>query len=86
MADVLPVRVMVQDVWDEVRLEVPSTMAIATLKAAALAATGVTRPADSFAAKFRGALLDDEDRSVGDVGMTANSSIILVPRRRRPVL
>jgi len=86
MTDVLPVRVMVQDVWDEVRLDVPSTMPIALLKARALATTGVTRPADSFEAKFRGALLDDEDRSIGDVGMVANSTVILVPRRRRPVL
>jgi hypothetical protein len=85
MSELLQVRVMVEDVWDEVALEVPATTAIATLKAAALEATGVHEPAEEFEAKFRGALLTDEDRSVGDVGMVAGSSIILVPRRRRPV-
>jgi len=86
MADLLRVRVMVQDVWDEVRFEVPASTPIATLKARALASTGVTKPADVFEAKFRGALLSDEDRSIGDVGMVTNSTVILVPRRRRPVL
>jgi hypothetical protein len=85
MSERVTVRVMVQDVWDEVTLEVPANTAIATLKTAALARTGVSVPADDYVAKFRGALLDDEDRSVGDVGMVTGSSIILVPRRRRPV-
>ena len=85
MSERLTVRVMVQDVWDEVTLEVPSSTPIAALKATALARTGVTVPADDYDAKFRGALLDDEDRSVGDVGMVTGSSVILVPRRRRPV-
>jgi hypothetical protein len=85
MSDLVPVRVMVQEVWDEVLLEVPASTAIATLKARALERTGVKAAADEFEAKFRGALLTDEDRSVGDVGMVAGSSIILVPRRRRPV-
>ena len=69
MSELLQVRVMVEDVWDEVALE----------------ATGVHEPAGEFEAKFRGALLMDEDRSVADVGMVKGSSIILVPRRRRPV-
>jgi len=85
MSELLQVRVMVEDVWDEVALEVPASTAIATLKAAALEATGVHEPAGDFEAKFRGALLMDEDRSVADVGMVKGSSIILVPRRRRPV-
>jgi hypothetical protein len=82
----LPVRVMVQDVWDEVRLELPATTAIGTLKRTALARAGVTAPADGFETKFRGALLDDEDRSLADVGMVPNVAVIVVPRRRRPVL
>jgi hypothetical protein len=85
MAALLHVRVMVQEVWDEVRLELPASTPIVSLKAIALEKTGVTMPPDAFQAKFRGALLTDEDRSLGDVGMVTNSTVILVPRRRQPV-
>ena len=86
MADLLPVRVMVQDVWDEVHLRVPASTPVAALKAAALARTGVTRPPEAYEAKFRGALVTDEDRSLGDLGVVPNAPLIIVPRRRRPVL
>jgi hypothetical protein len=85
MAQLVPVRVMVPDVWDEVALEVPAGTAIAALKAAALARSGAGGLPDDFEAKFRGALLSDESRSLRDVGMVAGSSIILVRRHRRPV-
>lgn len=85
MLQLVPVRVMVQEVWDEVALEVPASTPIATLKSTALARSGAGGSPDDFMAKFRGALLTDEDRSLGDVGMVAGSSIILVRRHRRPV-
>lgn len=85
MPPLVPVRVMVPDVWDEVALEVPASTAIATLKSAALTRSGAGGSPDDFVAKFRGALLTDEDRAMGDVGMVAGSSIILVRRHRRPV-
>lgn len=85
MPSMVPVRVMVPDVWDEVALEVPGSMAIASLKSTALERSGAGGSPDDFVAKFRGALLADEDRSVHEVGMVAGSSIILVRRQRRPV-
>jgi len=85
MAPLVSVRVMVPDVWDEVALEVPASTAIATLKSAALTRSGAGGLPDDFEAKFRGALLTDENRSLRDVGMVAGSSIILVRRHRRPV-
>jgi len=85
MAQLLPVRVMVPDVWDEVALEVPASTAIGALKSSALTRSGAGGSPDDFVAKFRGALLADETRSLRDVGMVAGSSIILVRRLRRPV-
>jgi hypothetical protein len=85
MPQLVTVRVMVPDVWDEVALEVPASMAIASLKSTALERSGAGGSPDDFEAKFRGALLSDEGRSLHDVGMVAGSSIILVRRHRRPV-
>ncbi|MCU0621391.1 MAG: hypothetical protein MUC69_07815 [Gemmatimonadales bacterium] len=85
MGDVLPVRVLVQDTWDEVRLAVPSSTPVGVLKATALRQAGVVEGAEGFVAKFRGALLDDEDRSLAEVGMVPNVAVIVMPRRRRPV-
>lgn len=85
MPQLVAVRVMVPDVWDEVALEVPASTAIAALKSAALERSGAGGSPDDFVAKFRGAELTDEDRSLRDVGMVAGSSIILVRRHRRPV-
>jgi hypothetical protein len=82
---VLPLRVMVQDAWDEVLLELPSTTALAELKRRALRATRVSGDPESYVLKFRGALLDDETRSLADAGLVANGALIVMPRRRRPV-
>jgi hypothetical protein len=81
----LPVRVMVQDAWDEVRLDLPDSTPVGALKAVALRRAGVTRPAAEFVAKFRGALLDDEDRSLAEAGLVPNASLIVLPRRRHPL-
>ena len=85
MTPTLPVRVMVQDAWDEVRLDLPSTTPLAELKRQALAATRVTGDPAGFLLKFRGAELDDESRSLADAGLVPNGALIVVPRRRRPV-
>jgi hypothetical protein len=82
---VLPVRVMVQDAWDEVMLEVPATTPLAELKRRALDATRVHRDPEGYLLKFRGAELDDESRSLAEVGVVANGALIVMPRRRRPV-
>lgn len=85
MSPVLPVRVMVQDAWDEVLLELPATTVLADLKRQALAATRVSGDPDGFLLKFRGAELEDESRSLADAGLVPNGALIVMPRRRRPV-
>ena len=83
-ATLLPVRVMVQDVWDELPLEVPMTMTVAELKRAALRVAHVTRDPDSYVLKFRGAELRDEAASLEAIGLVPNAPLIIIPRRRRP--
>ncbi|MDX2192655.1 MAG: hypothetical protein NW201_04830 [Gemmatimonadales bacterium] len=81
----LPVRVMVQDAWDHVALELPAETPLAELKARALAATRVTRDAAEYVVKYRGAELFDETRTLGEHRVVPNAHLIVLPRRRRPV-
>jgi hypothetical protein len=85
MTAVLPVRVMVQDAWDEVRLELPAATPLAEVKRQALEATRVTGDPTGYLLKFRGAELQDETRSLADAGMVPNGALIVLSRRRRPV-
>jgi hypothetical protein len=85
MTDLLPVRVMVQDAWDEVRLDLPASTSLAQVKQQALAATRVIRDPADYLLKFRGAELLDESRSLADAGMVPNGALIVLPKRRRPV-
>jgi hypothetical protein len=85
MTATLPVRVMVQDAWDEVALDLPVGTTLAELKRRALQATRVTRDPSGYVLKFRGAELFDESRSLADAGLVANAGLIVLPRRRRPV-
>ena len=55
MTATLPVRVMVQDAWDEVHLDLPSATSLAEMKRQALSATKVTGDPDGYVLKFRGA-------------------------------
>jgi hypothetical protein len=82
---VLPLRVMVQDVWDEIMLELPSATPLAELKRRALELTRVNRDPGGYVVKFRGAELRDESRSLADLGLVPNGALIVMPRRRRPV-
>lgn len=81
----VPVRVMVEDVWDEVRLELPPTAVLGDVKGAALRQAVVTQDVDGYVVKYRGAELDDEDRTLADLGIGANATLIVLSRRRRPV-
>jgi hypothetical protein len=81
----MPVRVMVEDVWDEVRLDVSPATPLGDLKAHALRRAGVAGSADDYMVKFRGAELNDEDRSLEDWGIVPNAALIVLSRRRRPV-
>jgi hypothetical protein len=85
VTDTLPVRVMVQDAWDEVMLDLPSTTSLAELKRRALEVTRVGRDPSGYLLKFRGAELNDEARSLADAGLVPNGAVIVLPRRRRPV-
>jgi hypothetical protein len=81
----LPVRVMVQDAWDEVRLDLPPATTLGELKRRALDATRVVRDPDGYMLKFRGAELRNEAQSLAEAGLVPNGALIVLPRRRRPV-
>ena len=85
MTAALPIRVMVQDAWDEVQLELPPATSLGEVKRRALAATRVAGDPAAFLLKFRGAELLDETRSLADAGMVPNGALIVLSRRRRPV-
>lgn len=81
----LPIRIMVQDAWDQVALELPAATSVSEAKQRALALTHSGGRPEEYLVKFRGAELLDESRSLGDAGVVANAALIVVPRRRRPV-
>lgn len=85
MSESLPLRVMVQDAWDEVSLDLPPATSLGELKRKALQATRVVRDPADYVLKFRGAELDDESRSLAEAGLVPNGALIVLPRRRRPV-
>lgn len=85
MSASLPVRVMVQDAWDEVRLDLPPGTPLSDVKRQALEATRVTRDPELYLLKFRGAELQDESRSLTEAGVVPNGTLIVLSRRRRPV-
>ena len=85
MTGILPLRVMVEDVWNEVMLELPATTPVSEIKRQALAASRVTRDPSNYVLKFRGAELSDESRSAAEWGLVPNGALIVLGRRRRPV-
>ena len=85
MNGALAVRVMVEDAWDEVFLELPGTTPLGELKRQALELTHVTRSPAEYLLKYRGAALDNESRSMAEAGLVQNAALIVLARRRRPV-
>jgi hypothetical protein len=81
----LPLRVTVEDAWDEVFLELPEDTTLAELKRQALERTTVTRDPSYYILKYRGAELSDEGRSLSEAGLVPNGALIVLSRRRRPV-
>ena len=81
----LSLRVMVQDAWDEVRLDLPPTTRLSELKRSALAATRVAGDPAAFVLKFRGAELQDESRTLVESGLVPNGALIVLRKRRRAV-
>lgn len=85
MTGAMPVRVMVEDVWDEVFLELPGQTPLSELKRQALELTHVVRPASDYMIKFRGAAVSDETQTLADAGLVPNAALIVLAKRRRPV-
>lgn len=85
MTAALPLRVTVEDVWDEVLLEVPASISVGEIKQQALAATHVKRPPSQYVLKYRGAELIDETRTAAEAGLVPNGALMVLARRRRPV-
>ena len=85
MTSPLPIRVMVEDVWDEVNLELPATTPVGDIKRQALAATHVRQDPSEYIIKYRGAELSDESQSAAEAGLVPNGALIVLARRRRPV-
>jgi hypothetical protein len=85
MTAALPVRVMVQDAWDQVLLQLPASTPVSELKRQALQRTHVDRDPTGYLVKFRGAELLDENRTLDDAGVVGNAQLIVLARRRRPV-
>ena len=85
MTGIVPLRVMVEDVWDEVWLELPAETPVGEIKRQALALTRVKRDPSQYLLKYRGAELSDETRTVSAAGLVPNGALIVLGRRRRPV-
>lgn len=81
----LPIRVMIEDVWDEVRLELSPSTPLGELKRRALDISRITRDPDGYLLKFRGAELADESRTLHQAGLVPDAALIVLSRRRRPV-
>jgi hypothetical protein len=82
---VLPLRVMVEDVWGEVYLELADELPVSEVKRQALELTRVRRDPSEYTLKFRGAQITDESVSLADAGLVPNGALIVLARRRRPV-
>ncbi len=86
MTDVmLPLRVMVQDVWDEVAIAMDGSHSVSELKLAALTRARVVRDPSQYAVKYRGAEILNEAASLEQAGIVPDANLIVLPRRRRPV-
>jgi hypothetical protein len=82
---VLPLRVMVEDVWNEVFLELPDELPVSEVKRQALELTRVQGNPSDYVLKFRGAEVSDESVSLAKAGLVPNGALIVLARRRRPV-
>ena len=82
---VLPVRVMVEAMWDQVSLELPAATTVGEIKQRALGLTHASGRAEDYLVKYRGAELLDEARSLTEAGVVSNAALIVLSRRRQPV-
>jgi hypothetical protein len=83
----VPIRVMVTDVWDQIRLAVAPTTTVADVKRQALTAA-LKRdaiPLQDYVVKFHGGPVLDEATTLAALGAVPNASFIVLPARRQPV-
>ena len=80
----LPLRVMVLDAWDEVRIDAPATARVAEIKQQALERSRITRSAEAYVVKHRGWEVA-EGATLAEAGIGPNAALIVLPRRRQPV-
>jgi hypothetical protein len=81
----IPVRVMLTDMWDEFRLDLPSETTVSQVKQQVLDLGRLPADPATFEIKYRGARLSDEDKTLADLGVVKNAALIMLPRRRQPV-
>jgi len=84
-AELLPLRVMVQDVWGEVEVAFDPARSVAELKRIALTQSHVRHDPSAYLVKYRGAELLDEAGSLVQAGIVPNANLIVMPRRRQAV-
>jgi len=83
---VLRLRVTVLDGWRQVALEARANEKIAAVKQRALAAAGIAPDrAAAYVVKFGGALVNDEARSLSDLGVPNGGALVVLSARRRAV-
>jgi hypothetical protein len=78
-------RVRVADTWSDVALPWAPDLRIGELKLRALVATDRAGDPAGYEVKFRGALILDEGRTVGELKIPAGAGLIVQPRRRQAV-
>lgn len=86
VATTFPIRVMVTDAWDQVPLQVNSDMTVAQVRREALSRALVRAPdpPESYQVKFRGALVLDSATTLRALGVGPNTTLIVLPAKRRP--
>lgn len=81
----LPLRVMLTDVWDEFRLDLPPETLLSQVKQRVLDLGRVTEDPARYVVKYRGAQLANEGKSLAELGVVRNAALIMLPRRRQAV-
>ena len=82
----ITVRVQMPEVWDVVRVEVPPTEPVLSVKVRALQALyPEAKVHEDFVLKLRGFEVLDENASVAETGAIDGSTFLITHRLRRPV-
>ena len=80
------IRAQMPEVWDMVRLEMPPTTPVLTMKQAAVAELNPdSGDLNDFVVKLNGIEVLDEELSIADAGALNGSTFLITYRRRRPV-